>query len=105
MKPGATTADPAVPYTEMSTPGDPNGCDPCRGLREQLQKHEQKLADYVNDPLHSDLLSRGYLWFDIEFRNGANAESIIQGRIRNLKEQVGNFRRQYEECMMKHFGA
>jgi RHS repeat-associated protein len=104
-----TTVDPAIPVpnagTDVSTPGDPNNCDPCKGLRKQLQLHEQRLADYINDSLHSDLMSRGYLWMDIIFRNGANAESIIQGRIRELQKQVDTFKRDYEECMMRHGGA
>jgi len=100
-----TTVDPAVPITDVSTPGDPNGCDPCKGLRNSLLEHEQKLRDYINDPLHSDLMSRGYLWFDIIFRNGANAESIVQGRIRNLQKQIDTFRRDYVACMEKHGGG
>jgi len=61
-----------------------------------------KLADYINDPLSSDLMSRGHLWFDILFRNGANAESIMQGRRRELQKQVDTFRRDYEACLAKH---
>lgn len=65
-----TTVDPALP--DVSTPGNPNDCDPCRGLREQLQAHEQKLQQYLNNPLDADLMSQGRIWMDILFRNGAN---------------------------------
>ena len=101
-----STIDPAVPVpnvgADVSTPGDPNNCDPCKGLRDQLQKHEQRLRDYLNDPLHADMMSRGYIWMDMLFRNGANVESIIQGRIRELQKQIATFKRDYEECMRKH---
>jgi RHS repeat-associated protein len=104
-----TTIDPAVPVpnagADVSTPGDPNGCDPCQGLLNSLREHEQKLRDYINDPLGSDLLSRGFLWFDVLFRNGENAESIVQGRIRNLQKQIDTFRRDYVACRTRHGGG
>ncbi len=104
-----TTIDPAVPVPypgiDVSTPGDPNGCDPCKGLREQLEAHEKKLADYINDPFHSDMMSRGHLWMDMLFRNGANVEAIMQGRIRSLKTQIDTFKQQYYDCMSKHGGG
>ena len=101
-EPGSSTVDPALPYVEATTPGGPGNCGPCQGLKNQLDQHIQKLNDYKNDPLGSDLLSRGVLWMNMLFRNGENAESIIQGRIRHLETEVRNYRKQYEECMIRN---
>lgn len=95
-----TTVDAGVP--DVSTPGNPNDCDPCRGLREQLKAHEQKLQGYLNNPLDADLMSQGRIWMDILFRNGANVDSIIKGRIRNLEKQIETFKRDLAECEAKH---
>ena len=75
------------------SPGDQ---DPCKGLRDILKDHEDKLQNYLNDPLGSDnkgILSMAYL-----ANNGAMAMSIYEGRIRNLKNQIANFKKQLEEC-------
>ncbi len=75
---------------------EPSQCpdpDPCRGLREQLKKHEKKLKDYSDNPPSHDnlgLLGQGYDHF------------IIPGRKRSLQKQIDNFRRQLEECEAKH---
>jgi hypothetical protein len=74
-------------------PGDK---DPCQGLRDQLKAHEDKLSDYINDPLRFDnkgMLSMAYLG-----NAGAIASSIYEGRIRSLKKQIENFKKQLEEC-------
>lgn len=34
--------------------------DSCKGIRKQLEKHEKKLQDYLNDPLSHD--NRGITW-------------------------------------------
>ena len=85
---------------DMCTPGggDP---DPCKGLRDQLNAHEGKLREYLNNPLgpsdNTNMLNWAYL-----ANNGAWASSMYEGRIRNLKNQIENFRRQLEECERKN---
>lgn len=67
--------------------------DPCKGLRDQLEKHERKLRDYMNDPPTHDnlgLLGQGY------------DHVIIPGRIRSLQKQIENFRKQLAECEAKN---
>lgn len=74
-------------------PGDK---DPCKGLRDILKEHEDKLRNYLNDPLGNDnrgILSQAYL-----ANNGARASAIYEGRIRELKKQIANFKKQLEEC-------
>jgi hypothetical protein len=103
--PMPTTMDPAVPVPNVgnfSTPRNPNDCDPCKGLRESWQEHEKKLQDYLNDPLHSDLMSRGILWMAYLFNEGARATSIYEGRLRELRKQVNTFKRDYEACLAQH---
>jgi hypothetical protein len=86
--------DTANAVGEMCAPGDP---DPCKGLRNQLDSHERKLQDYLNNPLGpSD--NTGILNWAVLANDGAAASSIYEGRIRNLRNQVANFRRQLEEC-------
>ena len=103
VKPGEI-ADPAIPYA-ATTPSDPNNCDPCKGLREQLKQHEKKLSDYINDPLRSDMMSRGILWMAYLFNEGARATSIYEGRLRELRKQVDTFKRNLEECEVRHAGG
>jgi RHS repeat-associated protein len=104
--PYPTVTDPAVPIPDVnpdvSTPGDPNNCNPCEGLRQQLLKHEKKLADYINDPLQSAMMSRGILWMAYLFNEGSRAQSIHEGRLRELRKQVDTFRRDYEACLIRH---
>jgi RHS repeat-associated protein len=95
-----TTIDPAVPIpnvgADVSTPGDPNNCDPCKGLRDQLAKHEQKLKDYMANPSAFDNLG---------FLGQGRDEAVIAGRIRSLQKQIDNFRKLLAECEVKHGGA
>jgi uncharacterized protein RhaS with RHS repeats len=63
--------------------------DPCKGLREQLRRHEKKLQDYMNDPYGSD--NRGLL-------GQGRDQQVIDGRIRNLQRQIENFRKLLAEC-------
>jgi len=80
----------------LGVPGffDPGsgGCDPCKGLRDQLLKHQQKLDQYIANSSGYDnlgLLGRGY------------DSQVIAGRIRSPQNQIDNFRRQLEECERK----
>lgn len=90
--PFPTVTDPAVPIPDVnpdvSTPADPNGCDPCRNLKKRWQEHEDKLKDYLDDPIGWDLQSRGILWFDMVFRNGENVQSIVDKRVRRLRHDI-----------------
>ena len=95
--PYPTITDPAVPipdvYPDVSTPQDPNNCDPCKGLRDQLAAHERKLRDYIANPQAHDNL--GFLG------RGRDAQ-VIAGRIRKLQNQIENFRKLLRECEIKH---
>ena len=82
------------PDTGAST--DSKSCppnDPCKGLRDQLRKHEQKLREYINNPYGHD--NRGFLG------QGRDAQ-IINSRIRSLQRQIENFRKQLAECERLH---
>jgi hypothetical protein len=70
----------------------PDGKDPCKGLRKQLEEHERKLRDYTADPYAHD--NKGFLANNPPSRH----QKIIDGRIRELKKQIDNFRRLLEEC-------
>jgi hypothetical protein len=84
----------------ISTPcPDTNTCsakDPCKGLRDILKEHEDKLRNYINDPLGND--NRGILGAAYLANNGAIAQSIYDGRIAELQKQIRNFKKQLEEC-------
>jgi hypothetical protein len=87
--------DPAIPVPDVS-PTRPADCppgDPCKGLREQLRAHEQKLRDYMSNQQAHD--NRGIL-------GGGRDEVIIAGRIRKLQGQIENFRKLLEECEFKN---
>ena len=63
--------------------------DPCKGLRSQLQKHEDKLREYTNNPEGSDNL--GLL-------GGPYDAQIIAGRIKSLQRQIESFRKLVAKC-------
>lgn len=92
----SSTFDPTVAApTSTTDPNNPdnNNCDPCKGLRQQLQEHEQKLADYRANPQaqdHKSLLGQG------------RDESVISGRIKNLENQIETFRRDLYKCEEEH---
>jgi hypothetical protein len=96
--PPGTTVDPALPIPDVSTPSDPNngGCDPCKGLRDQLQAHKQKLQEYMANPSAYD--NKGFL-------GQGRDEAVIAGRIRSLQNQIDNFQKLLDECEIKHGGA
>jgi len=80
--------------------GDPGGnddCrDPCKGLREQLKAHQDKLKQYINDPFSMD--NKGFL----QNAPPERLERIFKGRVNNLLGQIENFKRQLEECERKN---
>ena len=83
---------------DFCSPGDP---DPCKGLRDQLNAHENKLKEYLNNPLGpSD--NTNILNWAVLANNGTAASSIYEGRIRNLQNQIANFKLQLEECERKN---
>ena len=68
--------------------------DPCKGLKKQLAKHQQKLQDYIKNPAAHDNL--GLLI-------GATPEQaavIISGRIAELQSQIAHFAREVKKCEM-----
>jgi RHS repeat-associated protein len=88
---GPVDVAPVIPDTGSDTaapnPDDPNDC--CKGIRQQLKAHEQKLADFIANPAAHD--SKGFLG------KGRDAK-VMAGRIKNLEKQIQNFRKQLEEC-------
>jgi|GEM_PF-3424632 len=70
--------------------------DPCKGLRNQLNEHIKKLADYATNPDANDNL--GILKHPMVVGNPARRDRIIDGRIRNLQNQIDNFEKLLEAC-------
>ncbi|WP_161795339.1 RHS repeat-associated core domain-containing protein [Xanthomonas sp. GPE 39] len=94
ISPGETL-DPAMPIpdTKSDGPGCPRSGDPCKGLRDQLRMHQQKLREYIANPKMYDnlgFLGKGY------------DELIIPARIRSLERQIANFKKQLEECEARY---
>ena len=86
-----TTVDAGVP--DVSTPNNPNNCDPCKGYRDQLQRHEQKLKEYIANP---------HAYDNLGFLGKGRDEAVISGRIRSLQKQIDNFRKLLADCEAKH---
>ena len=74
---------------------NPNNPDPCKGLRDQLNAHLQKLVDYIGDPDAHDNL-------DLLKNRPDLREKLIDGRIRSLQKQIDNFRKQLQACEAAH---
>jgi|GEM_PF-619231 len=70
--------------------------DPCEGLRKQLKEHQDKLAEYLKNPLRFD--NKGILGDAINGYNFLRSYGIQYGRIRNLNKQIQNFKRLLKEC-------
>jgi RHS repeat-associated protein len=70
--------------------------DPCKGLRDQLEAHQKKLSEYMQNPDGFD--NKGVL------KNASPElrQKIIDGRVRNLQEQIANFAKQLAECLEKN---
>jgi RHS repeat-associated protein len=68
--------------------------DRCKGLRDILAEHEERLRKYLQDPHSPESDNKGHL---------ANSpperfQQIIDGRIAKLLGQIENFRKLLEEC-------
>ncbi|WP_434058078.1 RHS repeat domain-containing protein [Acinetobacter thutiue] len=76
---------------------DNGGKDPCKGLRNILRIHEEKLREYISNPDKYD--NKGFL------KNAPNQEvrrRIIDGRIKHLLQEIKTFKEQLEECERLH---
>ena len=94
--PGDTPTDTSNDSADTGKQCPPDGNDPCKGLRRQLQAHERKLREFQANPYGND--NRGFLANSPPERH----QQIINGRIRNLQRQIENFRRLLEECERRH---
>uniref|UniRef100_UPI0037838DBC RHS repeat-associated core domain-containing protein n=1 Tax=Caenimonas koreensis TaxID=367474 RepID=UPI0037838DBC len=88
---------------DMCTPGDPggpNGHDPCKGIRKQLEKHERKLSEYLNHPLLQD--NRGLLTNALLGNDGTQASRVYESRINELRKQIEGWKRELKKCEEKN---
>ncbi len=86
--------------TVCSTPETCESNDRCGGLRNSLKQHEEKLRNYINNPLANDntgILGAAYL-----ANEGGRAQSIYDGRIAKLKGQIETFKKDLAECESKN---
>jgi RHS repeat-associated protein len=67
--------------------------DPCKGLRDTLRDHQDRLRDYANDPYGND---------DKNFLGQGRDMEVIAGRVRNLLQQIKNFQKLLAACEEKH---
>jgi RHS repeat-associated protein len=87
---------------------DPENCgkDPCKGIRKQLQVHQQKLLQYVNNPLACDnrgTLSMGMMCGDMGIADGGmQAGRVYNTRITEIKKQIEMWKRELEKCEEKN---
>jgi hypothetical protein len=83
------------PYT-----GEKEQCPKdCKGLLKQIWKHEEKLRRYKADPFGNDNL--GFLYKAV---SEARRQRIMDGRVRNLENQIENFKKQYQDCLRRNGG-
>ena len=92
------SASSALEASKASCP--PGGEDPCKGIRDQLQAHTDKLRDYYNNPLMQD--NRGSLLIAYLMMDGKQASYIYEGRIRTLQKQVKNWMKELKKCEAMH---
>ena len=78
---------------EICKPGDN---DPCKGLRDQLRKHEDKLRGYMANPMSMD--NKGFLADALTMGDQDLYNKIYATRIASLQRQIANFKKQLEEC-------
>lgn len=74
--------------------------DPCKGLRDQYNEHLKKLTDYIQDPDAHD--NKEFLKQPIVKERPELRNKIIDGRIKELRKQIENFKRQLDACEKKH---
>ncbi len=86
---GAVVAGPASAASSLSiVPKVENVATKTTGLQRQLQLHQDKLTEYARNPYAHD--NKGHLLNSPESRHA----KIIQGRVRNLVQQIRNYERQ-----------
>lgn len=73
-----------------------NGKDPCKGLRDQLRAHEEKIRRYRLHPLESD--NKGFLAAALAKNDLDLFDKIYLSRIASLQGQIANFKKLLEEC-------
>ena len=81
-------------------PPRPGNQDPCKGLRDQLRKHQRKLQDYIDNPSSMD--NDGRLAGAHAAGDMAQLQNIISGRVRNPQGQIESFQRQLNECEKRY---
>ena len=74
--------------------------DPCKGLRDQLKAHEEKLKDYMANPSAYD--NKGFLAGALANNNQSLYDKIYLARIANLQGQIAGFKKMVEECERQH---
>ena len=65
-------------------------------MRDQLQAHKRKLAEYKSDPMSHD--NKGFLKDAFELGNSERFDRIFSSRINSLQRQIDNFQKQLDEC-------
>jgi RHS repeat-associated protein len=95
-------ADPPAVSPTPSAAGSscPPTRDPCKGLRDQLSQHEQKLRDYMQNPFLND--NAGILGSAALQGQTGRAQSIYAGRVLSLNNQIANFKKLLAECEAKN---
>jgi len=93
-------AEPLGDLIDKACPPRPGNQDPCKGLREQLKEHEEKLAQYLTDPISMD--NKGHLGYALGVDNMDLFWKIRANRIKELMSQIANFRKQLEDCEKRY---
>jgi hypothetical protein len=91
---------PAVSPTPSAAGSSCPPRDPCKGLRDILNEHRQKLTDYLQNLLLRD--NKGDLGSAILQGETARAQSIYAGRVLELNKQIENFKKLLAECEAKN---
>ena len=73
-----------------------DGKDPCKGFQKQLKDHQQKLAQYLRDPISMD--NKGFLAEALGLYDFQRAFGIQHTRIKELNRQIRNFKKQLQKC-------
>jgi len=67
--------------------------DPCKGLRDILRKHQERLRQYATDPYAND---------DKNYLGKGRDSSVIAGRVKGLVHDILLYQKQLEECEREH---
>jgi len=93
-------SDTATSPTASAASGSCPPRDPCKELRNRLKEHEQKLSDYLKNPLLND--NKGILGAATLLGQTERARSIYAGRVLTLNSQIANFKKLLAECEAKN---